>query len=280
MQDSLRRQTQLEETDSKPQFKDIQPLQEDELEQSTIVQILFPAEPPVFCEFDWELDELEEFADNLVKEDLAEDQKDAFKDFVKEKVREAKKANREAREARKKALQEMSDETKAAFQNMKFYKFYPVPTPDSPDCWSIPFLTLSSLTLRTYPSNIPPSISSPSPLSTSSTPPSTTHQVSNLPNISFPVLANCNLHLRSKFLATMDLLFCNPPHLWLSHHCSFTATCAPLAASHHASSHLVVHDQQRVDSQNTMSELAISTIVGTLTVAALSGTLAIAHLTL
>ncbi|XP_057501593.1 protein HEAT INTOLERANT 4-like isoform X2 [Actinidia eriantha] len=119
-----------------------QPLQEDELEQSTIVQILFPAEPPVFCEFDWELDELEEFADNLVKEDLAEDQKDAFKDFVKEKVREAKKANREAREARKKALQEMSDETKAAFQNMKFYKFYPVPTPDTPDVSNVksPFI--------------------------------------------------------------------------------------------------------------------------------------------
>ena len=27
----------------------------------------------------------------------------------------------------------MSDETKAAFQNMKFYKFYPMPTPDTPD---------------------------------------------------------------------------------------------------------------------------------------------------
>ncbi|XP_039062338.1 protein HEAT INTOLERANT 4-like [Hibiscus syriacus] len=31
-----------------------QPLKEDELEQSTEVQIIFPAEPkPVFCEFDW-----------------------------------------------------------------------------------------------------------------------------------------------------------------------------------------------------------------------------------
>lgn len=27
----------------------------------------------------------------------------------------------------------MSDETKAAYQNMKFYKFYPVQTPDTPD---------------------------------------------------------------------------------------------------------------------------------------------------
>ncbi|KAE9466169.1 hypothetical protein C3L33_01921, partial [Rhododendron williamsianum] len=112
-----------------------QPLQEDELEQSTIVQIIFPAEEkPIFCEFDWELDELEEFTDKLIEEEeLPADQKDAFRDFVREKVREGKKANREARQARKKALEEMSEETKAAFQNMKFYKFYPVPTPDSPD---------------------------------------------------------------------------------------------------------------------------------------------------
>ncbi|KAG2711762.1 hypothetical protein I3760_04G091700 [Carya illinoinensis] len=121
-----------------------QPLKEDELEQSTEVQIIFPAEPkPVFCEFDWELDELEEFTDKLIQEEeLSEDQKDAFKEFVKEKVREAKKANREAREARKKALEEMSEETKAAFENMRFYKFYPVPTPDSPDVSNVkaPFI--------------------------------------------------------------------------------------------------------------------------------------------
>ncbi|KAE8706836.1 protein CPR-5-like isoform X1 [Hibiscus syriacus] len=104
-------------------------------EGSTEVQIIFPAEPkPVFCEFDWELDELDEFTDKLIEEDeLDKDQKDAFKEFVKGKVREAKKANRQAREARKKALEEMSEETKAAFENMRFYKFYPVQTPDTPD---------------------------------------------------------------------------------------------------------------------------------------------------
>ncbi|XAR73307.1 hypothetical protein NMG60_11007228 [Bertholletia excelsa] len=121
-----------------------QPLKEDELEQSTIVQIIFPADPkPVFCEFDWELDELEEFTDKLIEEEeLSADQKDALKDFVKEKVREGKKANREAREARRKALEEMSEETKAAFENMKFYKFYPMPTPDSPDVSNVksPFI--------------------------------------------------------------------------------------------------------------------------------------------
>ncbi|XP_059432329.1 protein HEAT INTOLERANT 4-like [Corylus avellana] len=121
-----------------------QPFKEDELEQSTEVQIIFPSETkPIFCEFDWELDELEEFTDKLIQEEeLAEDQKDAFKEFVKEKVREAKKANREAREARKKALEEMSEDTKAAFENMRFYKFYPVQTPDSPDVSNVkaPFI--------------------------------------------------------------------------------------------------------------------------------------------
>lgn len=112
-----------------------QPFKEDELEQSTIVPIIFPAEPkPVFTEFDWEFDEVEEFTDKLIEEEeLSTDHQEAFKNFLKEKVREAKKANREAREARKKAIEEMSEETKAAFENMKFYKFYPVPSPDTPD---------------------------------------------------------------------------------------------------------------------------------------------------
>ncbi|XP_019177292.1 PREDICTED: uncharacterized protein LOC109172567 [Ipomoea nil] len=121
-----------------------QPFKEDELEQSTIVEIIFPGEPkPVFCEFDWEFNEVDEFTDKLIEEEeLTEDQKDAFKDFIKEKVREAKKANREAREARKKAIAEMSAEKKAAFDDMRFYKFYPVTSPDAPDVSNVksPFI--------------------------------------------------------------------------------------------------------------------------------------------
>ncbi|WCJ31787.1 Protein HEAT INTOLERANT 4 [Euphorbia peplus] len=111
------------------------PLKQDDLEQSTVVPILYPAEPkPVFDEFDWEFDEIEEFTDKLIAEEaLSEDQKDAFKEFVKEKVREAKKANKEAREARKKAMEDMSAETREAFESMRFYKFYPAKTPDAPD---------------------------------------------------------------------------------------------------------------------------------------------------
>ncbi|XLS95838.1 hypothetical protein HN51_071846 [Arachis hypogaea] len=108
--------------------------QEDELEQSTEVQILFPTEPkPVFCSFDWKFNDLEEFSDELIKdEELSADRKHEFKDFVKEKVREEKKANKEAREARRKVIEEMSEETKVAFKNMRVYKFYPVQSPDSP----------------------------------------------------------------------------------------------------------------------------------------------------
>ncbi|XP_043710547.1 protein HEAT INTOLERANT 4-like [Telopea speciosissima] len=112
-----------------------QPVKEDELEQSRVVQILYPAEPePVVCEFHLELDELEEFTDDLIeREQLSEDQIDSFKEFVKQKIREARKIKREAREAQKKALEEMSEDTRAALENMRFYKFYPVRTPDTPD---------------------------------------------------------------------------------------------------------------------------------------------------
>lgn len=50
----------------------------------------------------------------------------------------------QARESRKKALEEMSEETKAAFQSIKFYKFYPGPTPDTPDVSNFKVKSLSS----------------------------------------------------------------------------------------------------------------------------------------
>ncbi|XP_021759208.1 uncharacterized protein LOC110724121 [Chenopodium quinoa] len=112
-----------------------QPMKEDEFEQNTVVTCLFDMDPkPVMIEFDWEFDEVEEYTDKLIEEEeLPSEEKDRFKEFLREKVREAKKENWEAREARRKALEEMSEETKAAFENMRFYKFYPVATPDTPD---------------------------------------------------------------------------------------------------------------------------------------------------
>eukprot|EP00246_Nothoceros_aenigmaticus_P007324 TRINITY_DN2103_c0_g1_i1.p1 TRINITY_DN2103_c0_g1~~TRINITY_DN2103_c0_g1_i1.p1 ORF type:complete len:323 (-),score=68.10 TRINITY_DN2103_c0_g1_i1:220-1188(-) len=113
-----------------------QPLKE-ELLQETIVPIMYPFDddkPPIVREFDWELDEYEEFAQNLVQdEDLPEEESQNFQEFVKEKVKEEKKKQREIRETRKRAIESMSEETKSALQNMKFFKFYPVAGPDVPD---------------------------------------------------------------------------------------------------------------------------------------------------
>ncbi|CAL8996373.1 unnamed protein product [Prunus brigantina] len=114
----------------------LMPIKEEELELSTEVDILFPAEPnpPVYCVFDWQFDEVEEFADDRIKEEeLSADQKDAFMEFVKEKVRQQKRENREKKEARRQAFEKMSVEAKAAFENLKYYKFYPVQTADTPD---------------------------------------------------------------------------------------------------------------------------------------------------
>ncbi|OAY74799.1 hypothetical protein ACMD2_15088 [Ananas comosus] len=115
-----------------------QPLKADDDEEDTVVNIMFPLEPPVVCDFDWELDDLEDFTDELIKDEaLPEDQKDAFKDYVKEQVRETKKTQKQAREARRKAIEDMDPKTKAAFENMQFYKFYPVQTLDTPDISSV-----------------------------------------------------------------------------------------------------------------------------------------------
>ncbi|GJR80536.1 heat intolerant 4-like protein [Tanacetum coccineum] len=76
-----------------------------------IVNYSTPVEPPVYCEFDWEFDEVEEYTNNLIaEEELSEDQKDAFMEFLKENVQERKRANREARQKRKQALEELSQE--------------------------------------------------------------------------------------------------------------------------------------------------------------------------
>ncbi|PWA55920.1 hypothetical protein CTI12_AA423680 [Artemisia annua] len=87
----------------------------------------------VVCEYDWELDELEDFTKELIdNKKLPEDHKDTFKEFVKEKVREGTRAKLQATEKRKKALQKLNPEESAAFKSMRFYKFYPVDTPDTP----------------------------------------------------------------------------------------------------------------------------------------------------
>ncbi|CAL9117604.1 unnamed protein product [Musa textilis] len=112
----------------------VQSLKADEDEDDTVVNIMFPLEPPIVCDFDWEMDDLEEFTDELISDKiLPEDKKDEFKEFVKEQVRERRKSQRQAKEARKKAIEDMDPETRSALENMQLYKFYPDQTSDIPD---------------------------------------------------------------------------------------------------------------------------------------------------
>jgi len=114
------------------------PLKEDETVDETVVSIMYPFEdeskPPVVCEFDWEFDEFEEFVNNLVTEEaLAESEREKFMAFLKDRVGNERKKVREAKQARKKALEEMSQDLLQGFQNMKFFKFYPVRSEKYPD---------------------------------------------------------------------------------------------------------------------------------------------------
>ena len=52
---------------------------------------------------------------------------------MKEEVGKARMKVREAKQARKKALEEMSKDLIEGFQNMKFYKFYPTKSEKYPD---------------------------------------------------------------------------------------------------------------------------------------------------
>ena len=53
--------------------------------------------------------------------------------FLKDLVGKERKKVREAKQARKKALEDMSKDLLEGFQNMKFYKFYPIKSEKYPD---------------------------------------------------------------------------------------------------------------------------------------------------
>ncbi|KAL9284579.1 putative protein HEAT INTOLERANT 4 [Arabidopsis thaliana] len=109
------------------------PYKVDDSEKSTVVKIMFPSEPPVECEYDWVKSVIEEFTDSLINEEvLLPKQKVAFEEFVKEKSDKAMAAYDTAQEDLEKAKEGLSEETKKAYQEMRLYKFYPLPSPDTP----------------------------------------------------------------------------------------------------------------------------------------------------
>eukprot|EP00475_Leptophrys_vorax_P034210 TRINITY_DN5494_c0_g1_i1.p1 TRINITY_DN5494_c0_g1~~TRINITY_DN5494_c0_g1_i1.p1 ORF type:complete len:294 (-),score=50.71 TRINITY_DN5494_c0_g1_i1:211-1092(-) len=114
------------------------PHMQEEQTADTVVSIMFPFEgdnppPPLIADFDWEFDEYEEFADNLVKEEsLPAADKDKFIEFVKKEVKAAKLKAKQEREAQKKAIEDLGAEKREALKGIRFLKFYPKPSDDTP----------------------------------------------------------------------------------------------------------------------------------------------------
>lgn len=107
------------------------PEAEDELDFNTEVNILVDLEgrqAPLMCEFDFEMDDLEDF----VEEQLKENDLDAgihgepLKSAIRDGVRAAKLKIKELKEERKKQIDAISPEEREAIRNMKLVKFYPM----------------------------------------------------------------------------------------------------------------------------------------------------------
>ncbi|CAN6243266.1 unnamed protein product, partial [Urochloa humidicola] len=78
--------------------------------------VLIPVIIAIVDDFDWEMYDYEDFAGEKIKdESLPEDEKEKFKEFLKENVRERKRELRQAKEARKKAIDDMDPKKKEAF---------------------------------------------------------------------------------------------------------------------------------------------------------------------
>ncbi|KAD7117799.1 hypothetical protein E3N88_05067 [Mikania micrantha] len=103
------------------------------MEGMSVVEIVYQNESesrnPLMCMYDWELDDPESFANKLIDEGvLSRDHNDAFMALVNEKVEEAMRANLEDQE-----YFLHHNILAAEFESMRFYKFYPVATRDTPD---------------------------------------------------------------------------------------------------------------------------------------------------
>eukprot|EP00245_Coleochaete_scutata_P006120 TRINITY_DN20277_c0_g1_i1.p1 TRINITY_DN20277_c0_g1~~TRINITY_DN20277_c0_g1_i1.p1 ORF type:complete len:294 (+),score=80.65 TRINITY_DN20277_c0_g1_i1:154-1035(+) len=115
-----------------------QPLKEEDFQFETAITVVYNFDdedkPPLVEEFDWQFDEVEEFTQTLIDDEkLPAANKDSFKEFLKGEINSAKTKIREAKELRKKVIEDLTPEQRQAMEEMRFYKFYPVPTEGTPD---------------------------------------------------------------------------------------------------------------------------------------------------
>ena len=108
----------------------IRPEQIEDVDDDTIVQVLVEVQgqkAPLMLEYDYEMDELEEFVEEKVKEyELnAKKHTTVLKKAIQENVRAFKLKKKEERLARKKRIDAIPQEQKDAIKNMKLLKYYP-----------------------------------------------------------------------------------------------------------------------------------------------------------
>ncbi|PXF46867.1 hypothetical protein BWQ96_03396 [Gracilariopsis chorda] len=96
----------------------------------TVVQVLVELEgrqTPLMCEFDYELDELDEFVEETVRDNELDKEKhvEPLKTYIRESVRNMKMRHKAEKEEKKRRIDEMSKEELEGIRNMKLIKFYP-----------------------------------------------------------------------------------------------------------------------------------------------------------
>lgn len=108
----------------------IRPDQVDDVTVDTVVQVLADLEghkAPLMCEFDFELDELDEFVEETIKDNELDASKHAepLKQAIRDAVKATKLKYKAEKEERKKRVDAISHEARKAIKSMNLIKFYP-----------------------------------------------------------------------------------------------------------------------------------------------------------
>ena len=108
----------------------IKPEEVEDVTVDTVVQVLAELDgkkAPLMCEYDYELDEIDEFVEETLKENgLDADKHSApLKKAIKEAEKATKLKYKAEREARRKRIADIPQESRDAIKNMKLLKFYP-----------------------------------------------------------------------------------------------------------------------------------------------------------
>lgn len=96
----------------------------------TVVQVLVELDgkpTPLMCEFDYELDELDEFVEETLRDNELDKEKHAepLKEYIRVSVKNTKMRQKAEKEEKKKRIEAMSKEELEGIRNMKLIKFYP-----------------------------------------------------------------------------------------------------------------------------------------------------------